>query len=75
MTHPPHVAWTGGSRPLEPALVSQDEWDYAKKLFIEQMDEWRAYWREEFVPVGVRNTFWGRARYDAHATYRARNAA
>lgn len=67
-----HVAWTGGSSPRPVMELSEAEWEYAKKLYVDDLDTWRSFWQEDTVPVDIRNIFWGRARHDAHATFRAR---
>lgn len=68
--HPEHVAWMGGSSP-RPGLevIGTPEGDYVVKLYWDQIDIWVAFW-EERCPAEQREIFFGRARYDAHATYR-----
>ena len=73
MTEIEHVAWTGGSSPRLTVDVSHDEWEYIKKLYAEDLDTWRSFWQEDVVPLDVKDIFWNRARYDAHATFRARD--
>ena len=71
--HPEHTAWTGGSSPLTFNLVAlTPEGDYVLQLYREQVALWSDYWGDT-PPADVLDTFWGRARYDAHATYRDSN--
>ena len=63
------IAWMGGSRPRPLSELSQDEREYASYLFRQQMRTWSTYWFAP-VPGDIARTFWKRARYDAHATYR-----
>jgi len=67
------VAWMGGSCPAPFDQVSDDEQRYAFHLFAEQRQVWLDYWKphDPTLPNDVCETFWGRARYDAHATFRA----
>lgn len=71
----PHVAWTGGGEPrpwrtlttMGPAELAERE--YALSLYREQIEAFRRQWCD--MPnrdtLGI---FWGRARFDAFATYR-----
>lgn len=69
MRTPQHKAWTGGSAPRPLPEVSRDERRYISHLFREQCETFRAFWGD--LPGDVRRIFWNRARYDAHATFRA----
>jgi hypothetical protein len=71
---PEHVAWTGGSSPAPYDEISDLEREYVEKLFDEQADLWLDHWSETELPEDVQATFWQRARYDAHATFRAEAA-
>jgi hypothetical protein len=63
------IAWMGGSRPRPLLELSRGERRYVTRLFREQVDTWLDYWGDS-IPMDVCRTFWKRARYDAHATYR-----
>lgn len=64
-----HIAWTGGSAPaLDP--LDPAEREYVLILFRQQCETWKAAWGDR-PPLDVRRTFMRRARFDAHATYRA----
>ncbi len=71
MNFPEHTAWTGGSSPKPYAETSTVEQIYTVKLFMADCRLWLDYWREERVPLDVKDIFWNRARGDAHATFRA----
>lgn len=62
-------AWMGGSRPRPLSELSWSERLYVTRLFRDQMNTWIDFWGD-LVPMDVARTFWKRARYDAHATYR-----
>jgi hypothetical protein len=69
--HPDHVAWTGGTPPRAfYEVAGSPEGFYVVELFNNQCMVWMTHWKEKSVPLEQRNIFWGRARYDAHATYR-----
>ena len=63
------VAWMGGSRPAFP-VVDVLEYEVALLFFIEQWNPDRDYWHEDPIDKDMRQTFWDRACYDAHATLR-----
>lgn len=63
------IAWTGGSAPRPLAEISRGEFALAWRLYCEQLNTWAAFWQTA-VPHDVRETFWNRARGDAHATVR-----
>lgn len=63
------IAWTGGSRPKPWGDISPEEKRFVGTLFNEQRKLWEDFWKEK-LPRDLRNLFWGRARYDAHATFR-----
>ncbi len=61
----------GGSRPRPyPEVAGEPEGAYVAQLYAADLKLWEEFWRE-VAPWEVRKTLWGRARYDAHATYRA----
>jgi hypothetical protein len=62
-------AWTGGSGPKPLAELAEAERRLVSRVFRRDMLEWAAHWGRA-VPLDVARTFWGRARYDAHATLR-----
>ncbi len=64
-----HKAWTGGSSPKVWRYVSDDERTYTLQLFREQLEDWSSCWDDD-PDSQVLETFWNRARHDAHATYR-----
>ena len=69
--HPDHEAWMGGTPPRAYYEVAgSPEGAYVVDLFDAQCSIWMDYWNETEVPLEQRSIFWGRARYDAHATYR-----
>ena len=66
------IAWIGGTSPRPFRYVSIAEEMYTFELFWDQCNVFRDYWGEG--PDGdVAEIFWGRARYDAHATFRVEN--
>lgn len=65
------VTWMGGTGPDKACEISPLEYEVALLFFFEQVDTWRDYWHEELTDKDTRETFWGRARFDAHATLRA----
>lgn len=68
--HPEHVAWMGGSSPRPyPQVAGTPEGAYVIKLFEADLKIWEDHWQDK-APSEVRNLFWGRARHDAHASYR-----
>ena len=67
-----HIAWTGGTSPRSFHEVSEAEYQYVLELFWNDCNLWRDYWKGELTSE-VLDTFWGRARYDAHATFRVEN--
>ena len=64
------IAWTGGSGPTAPSGITTMEAAYAKALFRSQCNTFRHYWRTRVIPYDTMRIFWGRARGDAHATFR-----
>ena len=67
------IAWTGGTPPRPWGLVARTpEGRYAEKLYREQVKVWLDHWGEVVLPRDVHAIFWGRARHDAHATFRER---
>ena len=71
MTHPEHVAWTGGT-PARPysKIADTPEGAYVRQLFDGLVKVWQDHWKEE-CSSDSRAILWVEARYDAHATYRA----
>lgn len=65
----PVIAWTGGSRPAKPSEVGQMQAGLQKYLFSEQVVTFLRYWGDSPNWDTLR-IFYGRARYDAHATFR-----
>lgn len=63
------IAWTGGSRPKKLADISQDERQFVRKLFKDQLQTWCGFWDSK-ADLDLCRVFWNRARYDAHATFR-----
>ncbi len=69
-THPKHVTWMGGSVPRPyPEVAGSPEGAYVARLFQDEVNVWESHWGDKCA-VDMRKVFWGRARYDAHATYR-----
>lgn len=66
---PERTAWTGGSSPRPWVYLSEGEKELVGEMYDEMVLDWQ-YYRGDQPPLDVLNTFWGRARYDAHATYR-----
>lgn len=64
------IAWTGGSEPLPFHAVSSLEARLVNALMDAQVAAFRAFWGKE-PGTDVREIYWRRARYDAHATVRA----
>lgn len=62
-------AWTGGTHPQPLPNISRFELLIAVNLYAEQRRIFRDYWGDEPEP-GTLETFWIRARGDAHATVR-----
>jgi hypothetical protein len=71
---PAITAWTGGDSPRPLDEVTDAELDFCQLLYLEQCEDWMAYWREP-LPSEQGQIFWHRARGDAHATFRAFRAA
>ena len=66
------VAWMGGTPPRPYGDVAgEPEGAYVSRLYSEQIDTWENNWNEP-CPSDLHSIFWRRARYDAHATYRAK---
>jgi len=63
------IAWTGGTPPRPLHELPRGEFALVWRLYCEQLDTWATFWQAA-VPHDVRETFWNRARYDAHATVR-----
>ncbi len=63
-----HIAWTGGTSPRPFRYVSVAEEMYTFELFWDQCNDFRGYWGDG-PDSDVASIFWGRARYDAHATF------
>lgn len=75
MRHLEHRAWTGGSSPKPLHECSVEEISYVIYIYSEQCTWFAQYWKDirdgvNQIPRDVANTFWERARADAHATYR-----
>lgn len=66
----PLIAWTGGCRPAKPSAISPLQAGVQKYLFSEQVVTFRKYWGDSPNWDTLR-IFFNRARYDAHATFRA----
>lgn len=62
-------AWTGGCHPQPLPRISRFELLLAVNLYTDQRRMWREYWGDE-PSEGVLETYWIRARGDAHATVR-----
>lgn len=63
------VAWMGGTRPLRLSEIGMLERSTVTNLFREQCEVFAMHWGE-LPDSGTARTFWVRARYDAHATWR-----
>ena len=63
------IAWTGGSNPRDWDDISEDERRVVLALYEEQIMTFKEYWNQ-FPTLETCGTFWSRARYDAHATFR-----
>lgn len=75
MNRPNVITWTGGSSPKPLHECSLDEIKLVIFLYSEQCEHFGRYWGDirlgiNHIPRDVANTFWERARCDAHATYR-----
>lgn len=66
------IAWMGGTRPEPLIRLSKRERSLVSILFQEQIIIFTSGW-DTFPELDICRTFWKRARYDAHATYRDRN--
>jgi hypothetical protein len=79
----PTVAWMGGCRPRPLAELSADERCKVRALFRAECATYAGAWGDLLPPspvcpvsgkpvdrLDMARLFWGRARYDAHATYR-----
>lgn len=64
------VAWTGGSRPAPFVGIHKLEAALAVALYKAQFAAYNAFWGKD-PDEYVRNIYWTRARFDAHATFRA----
>lgn len=64
------VAWTGGSRPAPFVGIHKLEAALAVSLYKMQRAAFNAFWGKD-PGVDERQIFWTRARFDAHATFRA----
>ena len=69
MQKPIH-AWMGGTRPLPLTKISEQERILVSRLFREQIELFLGYWGD-YPALDICRTFWRRARYDAHATFRS----
>lgn len=67
------AAWTGGCRPRPLLLIGPEEARLVRFFFREQMQEWNDFWGD-WPDKDTRRIFWGRARFDAHATIRHQKA-
>ena len=61
--------WSGGSTPDPAHLISKGERQLVIGLFLEQVFVFFNFWHS-FPDEETRELFWGRARFDAHATFR-----
>jgi hypothetical protein len=64
-------SWTGGTTPKAIKCVDREEKELVEKLYHDQIETYVNYWGEHPIRETLR-TFWRRARYDAHATFRSR---
>ena len=64
-------SWTGGTTPKAIKDIDKEEKTLVKKLYHDQIAEFVMFWRH-YPNRLIRRTFWRRARYDAHATFRSR---
>jgi hypothetical protein len=64
------LLWLGGSKPAKLGDIPPWERALVSVLFRDEVAMWQEYWREP-IHRGVARTFWRRARYDAHATFRS----
>jgi len=63
-------SWTGGTTPKAIKDIDREEKALVKKLYHDQIAEFEKFW-EHYPSRFIRRTFWRRARYDAHATFRS----
>lgn len=64
-------AWTGGDSPNDIRSISEEELALAYALYHDQVDDYTTFWGTE-PELGIRRTYWNRARHDAYATFRTR---
>lgn len=67
------VAWMGGSRPKKFSDCSVKEKNLVSYLFRDQVAAFNLFWGD-MPEMDIFRIYWKRARYDAHATLRDRDA-
>ena len=64
------IAWTGGFGPVRPSETPKWERAYARALFREQVNKWRAYWKDS-PDWDTLRIYFRRARMDSFASFRS----